>query len=333
MASESDLLNMESYVKDLSSHAVSISGNTYAQNFIQVVKLNPGEEAVASHLFYGVDDDGIVKPLANMSVKDDGSGSPASIDFGVYQDGSSVPVLQVSPDGMTISGDIDVSGGSTVFATSVIEVADIDIVLGSDATELSQLDGGGMIIGNDNSGTFEFKINLDSLRWDTNAGVNLDGSHAFTVGDDMSLDSSGLNFDQLRLTSTEGLVFDDTGLSLTIGSTDSTVLSHDGLVIGSDISISRTTGFSVGSSSFSGDSLSFGSTPGEETTIDDTSISLGSDLILNHDGIYLQNTGSSLYFGPSQEWKITYNNTTQNILFQFYETSGYVTKFEIKSTG
>jgi len=350
-----------------------------------------------------------------------------TLQFNVFDsNGNTTPVLEIGEEGMTVSGGINVVGGNTTFETSTIEVADRDIVLASGATTNTDLDGGGVIIGNDTSGTVELTYNADTNMWDSTVGLNIQSGHSLTIGTDgailsesgleigdvnlssdgltlstdVSLDEQGLTIGDISLTTNDGLAIgNDISLNtsgMTLGSTNPVVIDTGGISIGTDLSLNTTTGLMIGSdlsltpsggleigsdisltstggleindislttsglniagtdpisldssgltfftktgglslgtgSSLTSDSISFGTT--DPTVIDDTSVSLGSDVLLNHDGLFLTNNDAAVFLGGTT-WKIAYDSTTQNLLFQFFDSvSGtYVTKTEIKNS-
>ena len=115
-----------------------------------------------------------------------------------------------------------------------------------------------------------------------------------------------------------GIVFDDvtlrnTGLTFEHETTGNVILNNEGLYLGDDISVTKASGITVAA-------MSFG-TPPNETLVNDT-------------GLYIKNNASAIYMGDSQQWKIVYDETTENLKFMFYDTtsSSYVVKAEMQST-
>ena len=120
--------------------------------------------------------------------------------------------------------------------------------------------------------------------------------------------------------------------SLTIGPAEDVVVDNNGFSLGTFGSLTKTNGLSIGAEmSMTSDSITIGATG--STIIDDTSLALGSDILMNHDGLYITNEDSAIYLGGTT-WKIAYDSSTQNLLFQFYDSvSGtYVTKTEMKNS-
>lgn len=442
-------MSIDSYVKDVTNHSYMICGKMFAGDVTQIVKQNnDGTDAQLEHSFYSVDDDGVVKRLGAFTFGENSEGS-ISMDFYVTDSvtGESTSVLGVGSDGLTVTGGIEVVGGSTTFDTSSISVADIDITLGSGAETISDIDTGGIVLGTTESGekTIRFSVNMES--WTSNVGFNVETGKAFTVNEDsVVLDESGLTIDDIVLSNSGLNIGTDVELnatSLTIGSTDPVILdssglvvgsslsldttngllvgdiklnSTDGLVVGTDISLNSTNGLVIGTDivlnvsgglslgdinlstlglflgtdlelslanglvlenvtmtnsaltyeSTTGDvvmneqglyvgdeisltksggltlgtsatldltSISFGTSP-DESVLDDTSLSLGSDILLNHDGLYMPNTTAAIYMGDTNQWKISFDASSENLKFEYYDstTDSYVVKMELKSS-
>lgn len=444
-------MSIEPYIRDVSDHAYQVCGKLFSGDFTQIVKQNnDGTDLSLDHSFYSIDDDGVVKKLGGLSFTEDSIGT-ISINFDVTDpvSGESTSVLGLSSNGLSVSGGIDVSGGSTTFETSSISVADYDITLGSGAEVLADLEGGGIVLGTLDSGEKTIRFTVAGDTWTSNSGFNVETGHAFTVntdsvildedgltisdivlsqsglniGDDVELNSvsltigvtdpvvlnsSGLTVgSNLSLSTTEGLqagdislnsdnglvigtgtdalVLDGTGLfvgdsielsvlegltlgtinlstlGLTVGSdlelsvlnglvlsdvvlsnsgltfdstTGDVTVNEEGIYVGDEISLTKTGGLSLGSSaSIDLTSISFGTSP-DETVLDDTSLQLGSDVLLNHDGLYFPNNNAAMYMGSTNQWKISFDPTTENLKFEFYDTTAaaYIVKMELKSS-
>lgn len=344
-------MSIEAYIRDVTNHSHQICGKLFAGDFTQIVKQNhDGNNLSLMHSFYSIDDDGVVKQLGGMSFSEDAEGS-ISLNLSVNDDsGESRSVMALSPNGMSVSGGIDVVGGSTNFETTSIAVADYDINLGSVATDFSDLDGGGIILGTEESGTITLTYSLDSNSWMSNAGFNIDTGLSFTVNNDsVILDEDGLkisntNLSQSGLSIGEHVVLNEEGLvvgdSLSLSTTDglragdisldssnglivgeSIALNDTGLYIGDDISISKTGGLVLGMGT-------------DGTVLDDLSLKFGQDLLLNHDGLYFSNAAAAVYMGPSNQWKISFNSESENLRFEYFDqdTASYVVKMELKSS-
>ena len=160
------------------------------------------------------------------------------------------------------------------------------------------------------------------------SALSLTPSSGLVAGDIILNSTDGLEIgDELSLSSTNGLLFEAPAGDLT----GDVRLDLEGIFIGNDISITKTGGLNVGS--ISGDSISFGISP-DETTLDDTSLQLGQDILLNHDGLSLENEDAALFLG-GKKWRIVFDSTTDNLKFQYDSTGGsgtYITKAEMKST-
>lgn len=420
-------MSVEAYIQDITNHSYQVCGKLFSGDFTQIVKQNhDGTDLSLQHSFYSIDDDGVVKQLGGLSFSENPGGS-ISLNLNVTDSasGESTSVLALSPEGMSVSGGIDVVGGSTNFDTSSINVADFDITLGSGATELSQLDGGGVVLGTPESGTRTLLFSGDMNSWSANAGFNVETGESFTVntdsvvldeaglkisdillsqsglniGDEVELNSASLTIgetnpvvlnasgltvgDSLSLSTTAGLqagdisldsdnglvigtgttalILDGSGLfvgdsielsvatgltlgtinlsttGLTVGAdltTGDVVVNEEGLYVGDDFSITKTGGLGLGPGiQISDTSIVFGSSP-DETVLDDQSLKLGEDVLLNHDGLYFSNADAAIYMGPSNNWKISFDSASENIKFEYFDTdlSSYVVKMELKSS-
>jgi hypothetical protein len=464
------------YIKDLSSRPTSVVGDQIVQNLSQAVQSDGINPVSIDHSFYGIAVDGTIFTLATMTVTETGPNTnTGAISFNVFgENGNKIPVLDVGSDGMTVDGGFNVTGGSTTFETSSIEVEDKDLVLASGASTLTDLNAGGLILGTPESTTITLLYDSALNYWSSNVGINVATGNAITVGtDEAILNGDGLTIGDVSLTSgsltlssdvslnTLGLEIGDISLSaasgleigtditmntsgITLGSTNPVVINTTGMSIGSDLSLNTTTGLTIGtdlslttaggleigtdisltvagglaiddialtsdgltignvnpitldqdglsftdlqlstttglsiaddvtltstsltigpseeviidnngislgsfgsftktgglvmaggSATLEYDSIIFGSVVGEQTIIDDTSVALGSDILMNHDGLYLTNENASVFLGGTK-WKISYDSTTENLLFQFYDSVAgtYVTKTEIKN--
>lgn len=429
---------IEEYIKDVTDHSYQICGKLFSGDFTQIVKQkHDGTDVSLQHTFYSIDDDGVIKQLGGLSFEENTEGS-VSMNFNVIDSttGLPAPVLALSSDGLSVQGGFDVQGESTHFETISISVADSDINLGSGAEVLSDLEGGGIVLGNPEVGEKTLRFSELMNSWTSNAGFNVETGLSFTVNtdsvvldeagltiSDIVLSQSGLNIgnevelnsesltigetnpvvlnasgltvgDSLSLSTAAGLqagdisldsenglvigtgltalildasglfVGDSIELSVNTGLTLGTInLSTNGLTIGTDLEISQTNGLVFESVTLKNSGLTFDSTTGDvvlsdtglylgdsisiskdeglvfgtspdETVLDDQSLKLGEDILLNHDGLYLANADSAVYMGPTNQWKISFDSATQNIKFEFFDTStnGYVVKMELKSS-
>ena len=258
------------FVKGVSDRPISVVGDQIVQNLIQVGESDGVSPVTLDHTFYGISEDGVVFSMASLNITETGTNTQTgSLQFNVFDStGTSVPVLQVGESGMTVSGGINVVGGNTTFETSTIEVSDKDIVLASGATTSTDLDGGGVILGTEESGTVEITYDSTNNVWDTSTGINIASGHALTIGTDGAvLSETGLDIGGVGLSSS----------GITLGSSVS--LGEDGLTIG-DISLTTDDGLTIGSEiSLNTTGITLGST--NPVVIDTTGINIGSDLSLN----------------------------------------------------
>lgn len=315
------------YTTDLSKYPTSISGDQIVQNIIQVAQSDGIDPVSLDHDFYGISQDGRVFSMAAFRVVESGPNTnTGTLELHVYNsDGVSVPILKIGEDGTTIEGSLNVKGGHTSFETTSVVVEDKDMVLASGATSLADLDKGGIILGTPDSGTKTVLYDSGGDTWMSNIGINIDAAAAFTIGDAQTvLDGTGLTIGDVSLTDgslrlasdvsleTGGLEIGDISVTplggLVIGSpdgsaVDSVVLDKSGLAIGEDINLGVESGLSI-----------------------------GSNVLLDDQGLFLKNTEAALYLGETG-WKIAYDSSSQHLVFEFYDASSnsYVTKAEIQS--
>ena len=225
----------------------------------------------------------------------------------------SVPLVSLDETGLTIAG--ATTPEDIVLSSSGLSVGE----------DLSLTTANGLTI----AGTTSVDdITLSTSGLVVGSALSLTPSSGLVAGDIILNSTDGLEIgDELSLSSTNGLLFEAPAGDLT----GDVRLDLEGIFIGNDISITKTGGLNVGS--ISGDSITFGISP-DETTLDDTSLQLGQDILLNHDGLSLENEDAALFLG-GKKWKIVFDSTTDNLKFQYDSTGGsgtYVTKAEMKST-
>lgn len=362
---------LESRIQDLTTNAWGAFGNVFTQNVVQAVRrADDGNTNFDTH-YYTLDGEGVATKVGGMSflINDEGR---ASMNFtAVDEAGEQVQLLDMSPDGIQISGQLTVLGDGIEFNSPNLEVSDESINLASEALSSTDIDQGGFILGTEGSGKKNFLYSLANDTWSTNASINLEAGYGLTVandqvvlnevgltiGDKVSISSTGMTLgsvspvsitalgielgDDISLTVASGLNIDDsvllTSSALTIGTVSPVVLDGTGLVVGDVISLDSG-GLVIGTDITL--SVSDGLTIGElgsvgATVLDNTSLQLGESVLLNQEGLNLAGEQSSIFFGPSSEWKISYDHTTSNILFQYYDfpSESYVTKMELKSAG
>ena len=225
----------------------------------------------------------------------------------------SVPLVSLDETGLTIAG--ATTPEDIVLSSSGLSVGE----------DLSLTTANGLTI----AGTTSVDdITLSTSGLVVGSALSLTPSSGLVAGDIILNSTDGLEIgDELSLSSTNGLLFEAPAGDLT----GDVRLDLEGIFIGNDISITKTGGLNVGS--ISGDSITFGISP-DETTLDDTSLQLGQDILLNHDGLSLENEDAALFLG-GKKWRIIFDSTTDNLKFQYDSTGGsgtYVTKAEMKST-
>ena len=316
------------YATDLSRYPTSISGDQIVQNLIQVGQSDGIDPVSLDHDFYGISDQGRVFSMGSLRAVETGpSTNTGTLELHVYNSsGVSVPILTIGEDGATVSGSLNVKGEHTSLETTSVVVEDKDIVLASGATSLAHLDKGGITLGTAESGTKSILYDSVSDNWTSNIGINIDNTAAFTVGDTQTiLNGTGLTVGEVSLTAGSLRLASDVSLEtggLQIG--DISVTPIGGLVIGDPDGSDAINSVVVNKS---------GIKIGEDTSLGvETGLSLGSDVLLDQQGLHLKNTEAAVYLGETG-WKIAYDSSSQHLLFEFYDSisNSYVTKAEIKS--
>ncbi|CAM9207506.1 unnamed protein product [Pylaiella littoralis] len=295
-----------SQARDLTRYPTSISGDQIVKNIAQVGQSDGVDPVSLEHAYCGISRSGTVFSMASFRVVESGPNTNrGTLELHVYNsDGLSIPVLTIGEDGMTISGSLNVVGGNASFETTSIDTADKDIVLGSGATSLEEIDNGGIILGASGSGTRT--LLYDSARdvWKTNIGVGIDAGAAFSVGEDAAvLDATGLTIGDAVSLTAMGLEMEHASLTplggLVVRNADSP--EYDAVVVDAS-----------------------GVTIGDEYA--------PTKSILTGDGLYLNNADSAVFLGETA-WKIAYDSSSRHLLFKLYDTESdsYVTKAEISS--
>ena len=254
----------------------------------------------------------------------------SNIGFNVESGNAFTIGTNVDPTVTSVS--LDEIGLTIVGATSSdnVVLSAAGLALGTDVS----LDSDGLNIGSDLSFTTADGLVAGDITLNSTTGLAIGSALSLTTADglvagDITLNSSlGLEIgSDLKLNSVDGLTFVATDTSGDV------TLDPDGIYIGNDISITKLGGLDLGGSTITSDSIVFGTSP-DETTLDDTSLQLGEDVLLNHDGLSLVNTDSAVFLG-NKKWKIVFDASTDNLKFQYDSTGGsgtYITKAEMKST-
>lgn len=333
---------LEAKIRDLTGQSWASFGNVFTQNVVQTVrKVEEGDTNFNTH-YYSLSEDNIATRVGGMTFLMNEQGE-ASMNFSaINQTGEQVNLLDMSPSGIQISGNLTVLGDGIDFNTPNLEVSDESLTLASDALLASDIDQGGFILGTDASGKKSFLYSLADDSWLTNASIDLEAGYALTIGTDkVVLNEAGLTIgDEVAVSATGIQLGDDISLSVTSGlsiagdglAAGDVSLDSQGLVIGTDIALSVSNGLTIGDSmSLTTDSLVLGSTGG--MVLDDTSLSLGASVLLSGDGLFFAGEAAAIVFGPASEWRISYDDTTKDLRFDFYDTASgsYITKMQLKS--
>ncbi|AAR26920.1 FirrV-1-B45 [Feldmannia irregularis virus a] len=146
--------------------------------------------------------------MGSLNVSENNETGESTVDLSVYNSvsGELVPVLKVSEEGVVVNGAMDVSGGATSFETASFEVSDIDLTLGYDVTDVSLLDGGGIVLGNDTSSTKTLTYSHTDDAWLSNISLGLPTGQALTIGEG-----------EFVLGNDKGLVMTSTGAGIYMG--------------------------------------------------------------------------------------------------------------------
>lgn len=175
----------ESHIKDISDHAHQTCGKLFSGDLTQIVKQNnDGNDVNLEHAFYTIDDDGTVKKMGSLNFVESLQSGTSYLDLNIANNstGDLVSVLKISESGLVVNGAMDVSGGATSFESASFQVSDYDLTLGSEATSMDDVDGGGIILGNDTSGKKTILYSVDPNTWLVNAGISLDSGSGLTIG-------------------------------------------------------------------------------------------------------------------------------------------------------
>lgn len=316
------------YATDLSRYPTSISGDQIVQNLIQVGQSDGIDPVSLDRDFYGISQQGRVFSMASFRVLESGPNTnTGTLELHVYNSaGVSVPILTIGEDGATVSGSFNVKGEHTSLETTSVVVEDKYMVLASGATSVAHLEKGGIILGTTESGTKSVLYDSIGDHWTSNIGMNVDAAAAFTIGDTQTiLDGTGLTVGEVSLT--EGSLRLASAISLDTGGLqieDISITPLGGLIIGDPDGSDAVNSIVVDKS---------GVTIGEDVSLSvDTGLPLGSDVVLDQQGLHLKNAEAAVYLGETG-WKIAYDSSSQHLVFEFYDSNSnsYVTKAEIKS--
>lgn len=87
-------------------------------------------------------------------------------------------------DNVVVTGDLTVEGTQVIFNTTTVEVEDISIEMGNQATSHSEINNGGIILGSGVTGitTPSILYSESSARWESSVSVNVPASETLTVG-------------------------------------------------------------------------------------------------------------------------------------------------------
>lgn len=229
--------------------------------------------------------------------------------------GDTNPVV-LDAAGLTVGSTLSLSTANGLQAGDISLDKNNGLIIGTGSEALA-LDGSGLFVGE----SIELSVNTGL----TLGTINL-STHGLTVGSGLELSqANGLVLSKVNLQN-EGLTFES--------GTGDVVLNEHGLRLGQEVSITKDGGLSIWEDfKLGGSAFVIGLAP-DETTLDDMSLNLGEDVLLNHDGLYFHNDNSAIYMGSSKEWKISLDPTSRNLKFEFFESSStsYVVKMELKSS-
>lgn len=268
--------SLEAKVRDLTSHSSASFGNVFTQNLVQTVKKVDGGDTNFNTLYYSVDDDGVVTKVGGFNLLMDEAGDTSMTFTATNKEGEQVPLLDMSPSGIQISGALTVLGDGIDFETPSLEVTDESITLASEAVNHSDLDQGGFVLGTEASGTKTFLYQSALDTWSTNAGFNVEAGYGITVAnDEVILNEAGLKIGADVSVSSTGM---------TLGTTSPVSITASGIELGDDISLTVSSGLNIADSVLlTSASLTIGDT--SPVVLDNTGLVVGSAISLNADGL------------------------------------------------
>lgn len=273
--------------------------------------------------------DGTLQAAVHSSNGTDGGGN---LNFVTYSsDGSGHDVLQMDAQGVTVSGNLKVSGNMTQIDVADINVIDKTITLCAGTTETADLDGAGMVLGEGETTSRSLLYNAAHDALVTNTALFSQGSAlSIRVGSDWnSAALLGANSFSVFNAAGKGIRLDEEGLVITGAALDDLVdtgtysLAYQGLRYNANYSIFgysdtynswqtyepiNALRFDSGTTSLSSNGFQSGDTLLTSLGLRTANMSLdslGIDLHSDH----------CIYFG-SQMWRLSYDNVENALNFQ-----------------
>jgi hypothetical protein len=232
--------------------------------------------------------------------------------------GLGVGSVRLSAEGLVLSDSVGLgSDAGTGLHVGGVSVSSSGVSIGSTA----RFDGDGLSVGIAPSivtvtstglalGT-DASLTSEGLRL-ANGGTSLSDSAGLRVSDDVTLTAGG----GLRIGQHEGCV----------------ILDRDSLEMGTALSLSPGgLMFGNGEAEYSPSGIRIG-TDGTATSLRQGILSIGEGVVLCETGLALASSSACITMGPSRQWRIKFDASTQNLLFEALDvTSGmYVTKMELR---
>ena len=272
----------------------------------------------------------------------------SSINISVFDNTTPYDVLDITRDGVIINGNLTVQGSMTTVYVADIQVDDKTITLCANANSNADLNGAGIILGNEDiSKTYLYNSTYDAIVHSSSLYLNETNS-SIRIGNNWNTAPTVLSSDEFKVANTAGYItLDNTGLTLSNAllidpiPTTTQIMSDYGILVRSN---NKTFGWNGHSWSTSGDSINasyfttnggatFNTTglnipiPNSADTVSMTmdGFSIGSDVKLDSSGLDLQNNDSCIYFG-NKKWRISYDTEENALSFSKLVNGVYVCK-------
>lgn len=280
------------YVKNISRYPTCVSGDQVVQNIIQVAQSDGIDPVSLDHDFYGVSEQGRVFSMASFRV----------VETGPNTSQGSLELHVYNSDGVSVPVLTIGDDGMTVSGSFSVKGGNTSFETTSVVVEDKD-----MVLA---SGATSVE---DLDRGGVILGTEDSGTKSllYDSGNDGWISNIGIN-----------------AASLTVGEVE---LTPGNLTISPDVTL-QTGGLTVGDVSVAPDGSIVVDSGIDSIVVDKQGLALGSGVVLDHQGLHLNDTEAALYLGETG-WKIAYDSSSQHLAFEFYDSNSnsYVTKAEIKS--
>jgi hypothetical protein len=278
----------------------------------------------------------------------DGSGG---LTLSVYEQTTPYDVVHITKEGVSILGNLTISGSTTEVVVNDIKVQDHTISLSAFESTAAGVDGSGMLIGTGAAQrSFLYSSTADAFAFD--ASVYVQGSGNIRIGDSWANAPTVLTKDSFSVShGVPGIKLDGTGLTLTncllvdpIPTTDHVISDHGithlatGKFFGWDSidSIWSTSGDDMRANSFKADGATFSSAglsvpisnSADTVRMNSTGFNVGSAVSLTQEGLGLVSNDACIYFG-NRAWRLIYDATENALVFEKFQDGGYVVKLTL----